>query len=111
MYNTLLNVVYNKRLYAAIAISKPGNLQASRPYSFRVLQTLVKTGAWGVRTLRHGVVRGAASVTPRATSSGNLYVYLWGLSQDEFRVRPGSKFVIDLYRVYLQAARFACLYF
>jgi hypothetical protein len=111
MYNTLLDVIYSRQLYATLSATATPRAGAQVSPSFKFLQTLVKTGAWGVRTLRHGAVQKAASVSPRALRAGNLYVYLWGLSQDDFTVRPGSKFIIDLYKFYLQSARYACMYF
>lgn len=111
MYSTLIDIIYSKQLHTALTTITITKSKAYIYSSFKFLQTLVKTGAWGVRTLHRRAIRGAASVSSRALQTGNLYVYLWGLTQKDFRVYTSSTFIINLYKFYTQSARYVCLYF
>jgi|694.fasta_scaffold81288_3 hypothetical protein len=106
-----MDIIYSKQLHITLATITTNNYKGYTYLSFKFLQTLVKTGAWGVRTLHRRAIHGAASVSSRALQIGNLYVYLWGLTQKDFRVYTNSTFIINLYKFYTQSARYVCLYF
>ena len=111
MYNTLIDIIYSKQLNLTLTTITTTKSRGYKYSGFKFLQTLVKTGAWGVRTLHRRAVPGASSVSPKAFQTGNLYIYLWGLTQRDFRVYTSSTFIINLYKFYTQSARYACLYF